>query len=123
MSAEIIMQEASEKYKLPWGEKEMFGILSDYIELIGSLDAFADHVEVVAQEEAAAIEDARGYKSWLKAVDSMLRNEVNRTHVDMPLQTWRTWYDDGLTVGEAVGQALKNEGIESGETYYLEELN
>lgn len=46
------------------------------------------------------------YNQWMKRCDLLLSSICGLTHEDLPDQTWRLWYEDGLSPGEACDYCL-----------------
>ena len=53
--------------------------------------------------------------TWLGQADRQLLALCGLTHLDLADQTWRDWYEDGVTAAEAARSALEDEGFPFGE--------
>ena len=52
------------------------------------------------------------FETWMNLVDQELVKLCTLTHLDLPDQTWRDWFDEDLTPREAAEQCLENENME-----------
>ena len=55
------------------------------------------------------------FEEWLKQADYTLESLVFLGHDDLPDQTWRDWYNDGVTPADAARMTLENEGLNLGD--------
>jgi len=53
-----------------------------------------------------------GFEKWMEKVDAVIGRLVGGlSHEDLADQTWRDWYNDGVTPKEAAEMALEYEGF------------
>lgn len=57
------------------------------------------------------------FSAWMKQVEMKLLNTIGLSHLDLPDFPFRDWFDDGISVSEAVGAVLQESEIE--ESSYL----
>jgi hypothetical protein len=65
------------------------------------------------QRAKARADNQREFERWMTAVDNVIAVKLyGLSSSDLPDQTWRDWFDEGLTAAEAAQECLENEGYE-----------
>lgn len=49
------------------------------------------------------------FEAWLRELDEIYFDELGLSHKDLPNQTYRIWFDDGLSPEDAYYQMMVNE--------------
>ena len=58
------------------------------------------------------------FNLWMKQVEQKLLNTIGLSHLDLPDFPFRDWFDDGISVSEAVGAVLDESEIECSPYFY-----
>lgn len=58
------------------------------------------------------------FNTWMKQVEQTLLNTIGLSHLDLPDFPFRDWFDDGISVSEAVGAVLQESEIEDSPYFY-----
>lgn len=57
------------------------------------------------------------FERWLTRVDRCLYAKSKMGHGDLPDQSWRDWFDDGMTPNEAADEGLDRTGFFDSQDY------
>jgi len=52
------------------------------------------------------------FNDWMKQGEMKLLNTIGLSHMDLPDFPFRDWFDDGISVSEAVGAVLQDSDLE-----------
>lgn len=63
------------------------------------------------------------FKIWMNQVESGLLRAVGLSHLDLPDFPFRDWFDDGISVSEAVGAVLQESEIEESPYFYDDSID
>jgi len=68
------------------------------------------------------ITNADRFEAWLRALDDICLDEMGVSYQDLPDQSFKDWFDDGLSPEDAYYQMIENEypGVEVQNIYYQE---
>lgn len=71
----------------------------------------ATPIEQVRHARDMTIEDGLTFEEWMHWVDVVMRASYEITHRDIGDHLWRDMYEDGLSVKDAIFEALDDEGM------------